>query len=151
MAGYTSFLKTDIRPANLIVGASLLLTKDVERAPFWRLRLLLWTYKCSKTFIYYSTFTGALYFYYMNDYSFNISRGSKCLSFLSFWNLSSKLLFSYHDGHSEDWGKYLGAEVLGGRIVAVKLLPRSIDHSGEPTSGFPIWVRFIQIWIPPKF
>jgi hypothetical protein len=40
-------------------------------------------------------------------------------------------MFSYHDGHSEDWGKYLGAEVLGGRIVAVKLLPRSIDHSGR--------------------
>jgi hypothetical protein len=40
------------------------------------------------------------------------------------------MLPSYHDGHQEDWGKYLGAEVLGGRIVAVKLLPRSIDHSG---------------------
>lgn len=42
------------------------------------------------------------------------------------------IIISYHDGHSEDWGKYLGAEVLGGRIVAVKLLPRSIDHAGEP-------------------
>jgi hypothetical protein len=39
-------------------------------------------------------------------------------------------IYSYHDGHQEDWGKYLGAEVLGGRIVAVKLLPRSIDHTG---------------------
>jgi hypothetical protein len=40
------------------------------------------------------------------------------------------IFYSYHDGHQEDWGKYLGAEVLGGRIVAVKLLPRSIDHTG---------------------
>lgn len=41
------------------------------------------------------------------------------------------MLFSYHSGQDEDWGKYLG-NVLGGRIVAVKLVPRSINHEGDP-------------------
>ena len=38
---------------------------------------------------------------------------------------------SYHNGEGEDWGKYLH-NVVGGRIVAVKLEPRSIDHEGDP-------------------
>ena len=41
------------------------------------------------------------------------------------------ILFSYHNGEGEDWGKYLH-NVVGGRIVAVKLEPRSIDHEGAP-------------------
>lgn len=39
------------------------------------------------------------------------------------------ITISYHNGQGEDWGKYLG-NVLGGRIVAVKVVPRSIDHEG---------------------
>jgi len=38
---------------------------------------------------------------------------------------------SYHSGKDEDWGRYLGG-VLGGRIVAVKLIPKSINHAGDP-------------------
>ena len=30
----------------------------------------------------------------------------------------------YHDGHGEDWGKYLSSAETGGRIVAVKITPR---------------------------
>ena len=44
---------------------------------------------------------------------------------------------TYHNGKSEDWGKYFGeietqdptAPNILGRIVSVKLVPRSIDHS----------------------
>jgi len=35
---------------------------------------------------------------------------------------------SYHDGHNEDWGRFLNSEEVGGRIVAVRLTPRSIQH-----------------------
>jgi len=38
---------------------------------------------------------------------------------------------SYHDGHREDWGRFLNADEIGGRIVAVKLTPRSIAHNQE--------------------
>jgi len=41
------------------------------------------------------------------------------------------ITISYHNGEGEDWGKYLH-NVVGGRIVAVKLEPRSIDHEGDP-------------------
>jgi len=36
---------------------------------------------------------------------------------------------SYHDGHMEDWGRFLVEDEVGGRIVAVRLTPRSIKHS----------------------
>ena len=49
--------------------------------------------------------------------------------FINWFIFSTFLLFSYHNGQDEDWGKYLG-NVLGGRIVAVKLVPRSINHEG---------------------
>jgi len=39
------------------------------------------------------------------------------------------ITISYHSYKEEDWGKYLGADETGGRIVSVKLVPRSIDHS----------------------
>ena len=39
--------------------------------------------------------------------------------------------FSYHSGQDEDWGKYLG-DTIGGRIVSIKVDPRSIDHAGDP-------------------
>ena len=50
------------------------------------------------------------------------------------FNKTSKLslYFSYHSGKDEDWGRYLGG-VLGGRIVAVKLIPKSINHAGKFT------------------
>jgi len=35
---------------------------------------------------------------------------------------------SYHDGHLEDWGRFLNTDEVGGRIVAVRLTPRSIEH-----------------------
>ena len=38
------------------------------------------------------------------------------------------IVISYHDGHGEDWGKYLAPTEEGGRIVAVKITPRSIAH-----------------------
>jgi len=38
------------------------------------------------------------------------------------------IVISYHDGHNEDWGKYLNQGEEGGRIVAVKITPRSIAH-----------------------
>lgn len=38
------------------------------------------------------------------------------------------LVISYHDGHQEDWGKLLGEGTPGGRIVSVKITPRSIAH-----------------------
>jgi len=41
------------------------------------------------------------------------------------------ITISYHSGQDEDWGKYLGG-ALGGRIVAVKLVPRSINHGDDP-------------------
>ena len=37
------------------------------------------------------------------------------------------IVISYHDGTEEDWGKYLN-NAKGGRIVSVKLTPRSIAH-----------------------
>jgi len=37
------------------------------------------------------------------------------------------IVISYHDGKEEDWGKYLNG-AKGGRIVSVKLTPRSIAH-----------------------
>lgn len=40
------------------------------------------------------------------------------------------ITISYHDGHTEDWGQYL-QDKSGGRIVSVKLVPRSIDHGDE--------------------
>ena len=36
----------------------------------------------------------------------------------------------YHEGKDEDWGKYL-KNGNGGRIVSVKLQPRSIKHEGD--------------------
>ena len=39
------------------------------------------------------------------------------------------IVITYHSGKSEDWGSYLSADEAGGRIVSVKLTPRSIDHS----------------------
>ena len=39
------------------------------------------------------------------------------------------IVITYHSGKSEDWGSYLAADEAGGRIVSVKLTPRSIDHS----------------------
>merc|ERR1712141_229234 len=39
------------------------------------------------------------------------------------------ITITYHSKEGEDWGKYLGADETGGRIVSVKLVPRSIDHS----------------------
>jgi len=39
------------------------------------------------------------------------------------------ITITYHSGKAEDWGKYFTAEEIGGRIVSVKLVPRSIDHS----------------------
>merc|ERR1711981_884002 len=39
------------------------------------------------------------------------------------------ITINYHSYKEEDWGKYLGADETGGRIVSVKLVPRSIDHS----------------------
>jgi len=44
------------------------------------------------------------------------------------------ITISYHSGQNEDWGKYLsaGGHSAGGRIVAVKLVPRSIDHGNDP-------------------
>lgn len=41
---------------------------------------------------------------------------------------------SYHDGQQEDWGKYLHG-VQGGRIVSVKLQPKSIMHTPEEVNG----------------
>lgn len=38
------------------------------------------------------------------------------------------IVISYHDGHGEDWGKYLNSMEPGGRIVSVKITPRSIKH-----------------------
>ena len=40
------------------------------------------------------------------------------------------ITISYHDGKAEDWGKYLNG-ATGGRIVSVKLQPRSIQHDPE--------------------
>jgi len=50
---------------------------------------------------------------------------------------------SYHDGRTEDWGRFLGSEDVGGRIVAVRLTPRSIDHGqgkkgGDSCSSEPV-------------
>jgi len=43
---------------------------------------------------------------------------------------------SYHDGHGEDWGRFLNTDEVGGRIVAVKLVPRSIKHdSAQAAQG----------------
>ena len=36
------------------------------------------------------------------------------------------IVIYYHDGHGEDWGKYLSSAEAGGRIVAVKITPRYI-------------------------
>jgi len=41
------------------------------------------------------------------------------------------ITISYHSGQDEDWGKYLG-DTIGGRIVSIKVDPRSIDHAGDP-------------------
>jgi len=38
---------------------------------------------------------------------------------------------AYHDGFQEDWGRFLNTEQVGGRIVSVKLTPRSIEHNKE--------------------
>lgn len=42
------------------------------------------------------------------------------------------IVITYHSGKAEDWGRYLEPDETGGRIVAVKLFPRSIDHSHIP-------------------
>jgi len=44
------------------------------------------------------------------------------------------ITISYHNGQKEDWGKYLGS-TLGGRIVAVKLEPKSINHGDKPAEA----------------
>merc|ERR1712032_801718 len=41
------------------------------------------------------------------------------------------IVIYYHDGHGEDWGKYLSSAEEGGRIVAVKITPRSIAHDND--------------------
>ena len=41
------------------------------------------------------------------------------------------IVITYHSGIGEDWGQYLAANEAGGRIVSVKLTPRSIDHSNS--------------------
>ena len=41
------------------------------------------------------------------------------------------ITISYHSGADEEWGKVLGGSA-GGRIVSVKLVPRSIDHGANP-------------------
>ena len=41
-------------------------------------------------------------------------------------------MITYHSGKTEDWGKYFQPDEVGGRIVSVKLTPRSIDHSRSP-------------------
>ena len=41
------------------------------------------------------------------------------------------IVIYYHDGHGEDWGKYLSSTEAGGRIVAVKITPRSIAHDND--------------------
>ena len=40
------------------------------------------------------------------------------------------ITINYHEGSGEDWGKFLSAAAgtTGGRIVSVKLQPRSIEH-----------------------
>ena len=45
-----------------------------------------------------------------------------------------EIIISYHDGKEEDWGKFLnGAQ--GGRIVSVKVVPRSINHDPQQEDG----------------
>lgn len=39
--------------------------------------------------------------------------------------------FSYHSGKDEDWGRSLLGGAQGGRIVAVKIVPKSINHAGK--------------------
>ena len=56
---------------------------------------------------------------------------------------------SYHSGQNEDWGKYLSAGGTGGRIVAVKLVPRSIDHGNDPKKACE--VRLIVRVLKPVF
>merc|ERR1712107_460290 len=41
------------------------------------------------------------------------------------------IVIYYHDGYGEDWGKYLSSTEAGGRIVAVKITPRSIAHDND--------------------
>lgn len=44
------------------------------------------------------------------------------------------IVIAYHPGDFEDWGKFLSEDNIGGRIVSVKLTPRSIDHGANPAS-----------------
>ena len=41
------------------------------------------------------------------------------------------ITISYHSGAVEEWGKFLAGDE-GGRIVSVKILPKSIDHGDNP-------------------
>lgn len=43
------------------------------------------------------------------------------------------IVIAYHPGENEDWGKFLSDDNIGGRIVSVKLTPRSIDHGPNPS------------------
>ena len=46
------------------------------------------------------------------------------------------ITINYHEGSNEDWGKYLTDNVSGGRIVSVKIQPRSIQQdSAEAAKG----------------
>jgi len=42
------------------------------------------------------------------------------------------IVISYHPGDNEEWGKFISPGNVGGRIVSVKLTPRSVDHGQNP-------------------
>lgn len=50
---------------------------------------------------------------------------------------------TYHSGENEAWGSEFGSD--GGRIISVKLLPRSIKHNHEPTAESCVWNNFLAI------
>ena len=58
------------------------------------------------------------------------------------------ITITYHSGKSEDWGKYFQADETGGRIVSVKLVPRSI---GKKISGNYILFCFDDIDFSGRF
>ncbi|XP_040567137.1 transmembrane 9 superfamily member 2 [Lepeophtheirus salmonis] len=45
------------------------------------------------------------------------------------------LVIAFNPGQNEDWSKYFTTSEIGGRIVSVKAIPRSINHKNVPKDG----------------
>merc|ERR1712013_327167 len=68
-----------------------------------------------------------------NDQTCNSETLKPALSIKGEGSVDATIVIYYHDGHGEDWGKYLSSTEAGGRIVAVKITPRSIAHDNDQT------------------